>query len=87
MCPWLKPDTSGAEAATRAAQAQADKALTAQLQAKLDTQKGADTSSEGARAASEAAVRRLAAGGMWGVGVEPDKLPAGSVFTRELIGS
>lgn len=86
MCDFGNADTSAAALATKQARDAATAALSSQIAAKADATSAADANSENARRASEAAMKRLAAGAMFGAGgaAAPD---GGTVFTRELFGS
>lgn len=80
-------DTSAATAATAKAQEEARQALQAQVQAQNDAAAAADSNSETTRLASEAAMRRLASGAMFGAGGEAVAGNNSAVFTRQLFGS
>lgn len=84
MCDWFKPDTSAAQAAAARAREESILAMKSQLDARVNATAAADTGSESARLANEAALRRLAAGGMFGVGTGQQSAP--SVATRQLMG-
>lgn len=86
MCDLGDVDTSAAALATKQARDAATAALGAQVKADSDIAGAADLNSENSRRASEAAMRRLAAGAMFGAGGAA--APAGgTVVTRELFGS
>lgn len=78
-------DTSAAALATKQARDAANAALQAQVTAKADATSAADAGGENTRLASEAAMRRLASGSMFGAGGTAAAGPP-PVFTRELFG-
>jgi hypothetical protein len=87
MCDFGSADNSAAVMATQKARDEANAALNAQLKATTDASAAADSNSENDRRASEAAMRRLAAGAMFGAGGAALPSSTGTVFTRELFGS
>jgi hypothetical protein len=80
------PDTSAALGVTQKARDEANLALTAQAQATKDATLAADTNGEKTRLASEAAMRRLASGAMFGAGGAAAMGAPAPVFTRSLFG-
>jgi hypothetical protein len=80
------PDTSAASAATAQATTAANTALQQQLKATSDANSAADANSENDRLSSEAAMRRLAAGAMFGAGGAAQTVNNSAVFTRQAFG-
>jgi hypothetical protein len=79
-------DTSQAEAAMGVARQKAEQALQDQVKARADSVAAADAGSETARLAQERAIKRMAAGGMFGAASNDAAAPP-PVATRQLFGS
>lgn len=80
------PDLSAAQGATTKARDASTAALLEQMKAGQQATLAADPNGEANRLASEAAMRRLASGAMFGAGGGASMGQPAPVFTRELFG-